>query len=334
MNTTHTTDDPADNKLDPRLVRFRGKLLAAAQKLADDDLGVLNVKIAATALEELHDAFTTFSPYRHRRKVTIFGSARVADDGPLYRTTVDVSHELSRDGWMVVTGAGPGIMHAGFVGAGAENALGASIELPFEASEGVGIVGRDRVASMKYFFTRKLALNKESHAFIALPGGFGTQDEVFELLTLIQTGKMSPTPVVLLDAVGGTYWRRWESFLREELANGGFIDPDDLDLFHITNSPADAADHIRRFYANFDSCRFVGNKLIIRMHRDADDSFLADLNTRFADLLTAGCIERTQASRQELADGDRPDLFRLSLQPDRRKNALLRSFINALNEHP
>ena len=168
-----------------------------------------DLKIATAAIREMRRAFATFAPYRSIRKVSIFGSARTTPDSSLYRQTVDLAARIAEQGWMVITGAGPGIMRAGVEGAGVANSFGVSIRLPFETSAPEFDVDRSRLIPFRYFFTRKLMFMKESSGFVLLPGGFGTLDECFELLTLLQTGKSLPAPVVLLDEPGGTYWSRW-----------------------------------------------------------------------------------------------------------------------------
>src|SRR3954452_817112 len=205
------------------------EILVSAVRLAGDDADRLDLKITNAALKEMRSAFKVFAPYRDVPKVTIFGSARTLPEDPLYHQTRELARVLAERGWMVVTGAGPGIMAAGVEGAGLDHALGVNIRLPFEQEQSDLIAG-DKLVSMKYFFTRKLMLMKESAGFVVLPGGFGTLDEMFELLTLLQTGKAAPAPIVLLDVPGGTYWQAWAQFIREELAKRGLVDENDLGL--------------------------------------------------------------------------------------------------------
>ncbi|HEY1118231.1 MAG TPA: TIGR00730 family Rossman fold protein [Acidimicrobiales bacterium] len=206
-------------------------LFRTAVGLAGDDVSRLDLKIASASLAEMRLAFNTFLPYADRAKVTMFGSARTQPDDPLYHQTRRLAADFAERGWMVVTGAGPGIMAAGMEGAGRENSMGVTIRLPFEEAANEFIDGDEKLVAMKYFFTRKLMLVKESKGFVALPGGFGTQDETFELFTLQQTGKSVPAPVVLLDVPGGTYWHSWLRFVQDELVAGGLISPGDLELF-------------------------------------------------------------------------------------------------------
>jgi len=221
-------------------------IVRSAVGLAGDDADRLNLKITASALREMRAAFAMFAPFEGVPKVTIFGSARTLPEDPLYAQARDLARSLAEDGWMVVTGAGPGIMAAGAEGAGPERALGVSISLPFEEKLSDTLVNGSQVVAMKYFFTRKLMLIKESSAFVCLPGGFGTQDETFELLTLLQTGKATPAPVVLLDVPGGSYWRRWVDYVDTELASVGLISPQDHELFLVTDDVAEAVAEVER----------------------------------------------------------------------------------------
>src|SRR5213082_3605473 len=193
------------------------EILTSVALLADNETDRLNLKITNAAIKEMRLAFKVFEPYKDVPEVTMFGSARTLPDDPLYAQARDVAAALARNGWMVVTGAGPGIMAAGMEGAGRDMSLGVNIRLPFEQDASTFIAGDPKLVEMKYFFTRKLMLMKESDGFVVLPGGFGTLDEAFELLTLLQTGKAEPAPLVLLEVPGGTYWRAFESFLMEEV---------------------------------------------------------------------------------------------------------------------
>src|SRR5947209_1001579 len=233
------------------------EMLATVLRMAADDVDRLNLKITNAALKEMRQAFRLFAPYRDVPKVTIFGSARTRPEDPLYRQTRDLAAALARAGWMVVTGAGPGIMAAGAEGAGPERSIGVNIRLPFESPNPLMTGSERNLVSMKYFFTRKLMLMKESAGFAVLPGGFGTLDEAFELLTLLQTGKASPAPIVLLDVPGGTYWKGWDRFNREELVDRGMVSADDLRLCRITEDVDDAVNEILGFFGNYHSVRYV-----------------------------------------------------------------------------
>src|SRR5687768_5608665 len=209
-------------------------MVADVVELARQNGDRLDLKIASAALAEMRTAFAVFGPYRQVPKVTIFGSARTRRDDPLYAQTRDLAAALAAQGWMVITGAGPGIMAAGQEGAGRDMSFGINIRLPFEQGANEFIADDPKLVEMKYFFTRKLMLLKESDGFAVMPGGFGTLDETFELLTLIQTGKAEPSPIVLLEVEGGTYWHQFEEFVRHEVGRRGLIDDDDCVLYRMT----------------------------------------------------------------------------------------------------
>jgi hypothetical protein len=308
-----------------------GDILRNAYALATDDADRLDLKITRDALREMRDAFRLFAPYNEVRKVTVFGSARTLRTDPLYDHARELARRLADAGWMVVTGAGPGIMAAATEGAGPEQSLGVTIRLAFEETTAGPLAGSDRVVAMKYFFTRKLMLMKESSGFVCLPGGFGTQDETFELLTLQQTGKATPAPIVLLDVPGLTYWHGWERVLVDELVDAGWVSPRDTNLFVLTDDIDEAVSAIRGFWRNYESLRWVGGRLVVRLHADPTDAEIAELNERFAGLCVEGRIERTAPLRAEVADDDRLDLHRLVLTFDVRKAGEFRDLIAALN---
>ena len=308
-----------------------GDILRNAYALATDDADRLDLKITRDAIREMRDAFRLFAPYNEVRKVTVFGSARTLRTDPLYDHARELARRLAEAGWMVVTGAGPGIMAAATEGAGAEQSLGVTIRLAFEETTAGPLAGSDRVVAMKYFFTRKLMLMKESSGFVCLPGGFGTQDETFELLTLQQTGKATPAPIVLLDVPGLTYWHGWERFLTDELVDAGWVSPRDTNLFVLTDDIDEAVSAIRGFWRNYESLRWVGGRLVVRLHADPTDAEIAELNERFAGLCVEGRIERTPPLPAEVADKDRLDLPRLALTFDVRKAGEFRDLIAELN---
>ncbi len=312
-------------------VRLAESLVSEAMGLIGDHPDTLDLKIATAALTEMRAAYRVFAPYRHERKVSIFGSARTRPDDPLYAQARDLAALLAARGWMTVTGAGPGIMQAGMEGAGRERSIGVSIRLPFESGANDIIAGDDKHVSMKYFFTRKLMLIKESQAFVCLPGGFGTLDETFELLTLVQTGKSLPVPIVLLDADGDPYWEQVDEFVRDQLIARGLVSPDDTGLYTITNSCDEACKVIEHFYSNYHSIRFVGKRLVIRVHRGPNDEQLAALNERAAHLLASGSIERIEPTRAERRDGDHLDLDRIALDFDTRGYGDLVDLIGQIN---
>ncbi len=301
--------------------------------LITDDPHTLDLKIASAAITEMRDAFAMFAPYRGVPKVSIFGSARTKPDDPLYEQTRQVARQLAQAGWMVVTGAGPGIMQAGMEGAGVERSIGVSIRLPFEAGANSIIADDDKHVSMKYFFTRKLMLVKESAAFICLPGGFGTLDETFELLTLTQTGKGIPAPIVFLDIPGDQYWEGVHDFVERHLVRRGLVSATDTALYRITDSCDEAVDEITRFYANYHSIRTVGDDLIIRLRQSPSDAQLVALNDQFAHLVKAGDIHRSEPYSIERRHDDHLELDRIALKFDRRGYAELRAMIDVLNTY-
>ena len=296
---------------DPDLV---ARILATGVGLGLDGTDRLDLKITSAALTEMRAAFRLFAPYRGIPKVTVFGSARTRPDDALYRQASAVAAVLAERGWMVVTGAGPGIMQAAAEGAGPHRSLGVSIRLPFEEKPNAVIASTANNVAMKYFFTRKLMLVKESSGFICVPGGFGTLDEMFELLTLQQTGKAEPTPIVLLDAPGGDFWMGFKRYVDEQLIPAGVISPDDLDRVLITDSVDAAAAEITGFWRNYDSLRGVGGRLVLRLRAEPTAEEVAALNARFGHLLSSGEIEHRGPLRVERDDDDRIHLPRLVMR--------------------
>ena len=309
------------------------RILETGLGLGIDGTSRLNLKITAAAVEEMRAAFRLFAPFTETPKVTVFGSARTQPHDPLWLKAEDVTRQLAERGWMVVTGAGPGIMEAAANGAGDGQSLGVSIRLPFEEplDEPGDSIEAHRVV-MKYFFTRKLMLVKESRGFVCLPGGFGTMDEAFELLTLQQTGKMEPVPIVFLDRPGGSYWKHLAGFITEELAGGGYIAINDLDRVVITDSAKAATAEIVGFWRNYDSLRWVGDALVMRLKASPTAAEIEVLNANFAGLLDSGRIEATGPLDAEVADKDRLELPRIVFTPRRRAVGELHRLIRALNE--
>lgn len=324
----NTVLDEAGVRTDRRLVM---RMMRTAVLLGEDGTNRLDLKIASAALAEMRDAFRLFAPFDGVPKVTVFGSARTRQDDPLYVQARAVAAALAADGWMVVTGAGPGIMQAAAEGAGPELSLGVSIRLPFEEKANALVAGSDHVVAMKYFFTRKLMLIKESSGFICLPGGFGTLDEMFELLTLQQTGKAEPTPIVLLDEKGGTFWNGLKRFIDEDLAPTGVISEGDFDRVVITDSVESAAAEIAGFWRNYDSLRWVGDSLVLRLRAAPTDEEVRQLNEQFAGMLASGLIERATPRQPEVADDDVLHLPRLALHLDQRQVGNLFRLIGAIN---
>lgn len=309
------------------------EMLVSAVRLAREDVTRGDRKLVNAALKELRYSFQVFADYRDVRKCSIFGSARTRIDHPAYTTAHDFAAALVAHDWMIITGAGPGIMAAGIEGAGAANSFGVNILLPFEQSAHETIAGDPKLINFRYFFTRKLNFVKESHAFCLCPGGFGTMDEAFEALTLMQTGKAYLAPVVLLDEPNGNYWERWLHFIEEELLADGYISPRDLKLVTIAHDANDAVDEVCRFYATYHSMRWVGSRLVLRLEREVSDAELAELNAEFADIVASGEIERTNASPSEVEDDDFVDKPRIAMRFDRASYARLRELIDRLNEN-
>lgn len=305
-------------------------IFASAFKLARNHTSRLDLKITNAALSEMAQAFETFAPYRFAPKVTIFGSARIKPSDPLYLQTMDLAHLLAEKGWMVVTGAGPGIMAAATEGAGREKSFGVNIRLPFEQGANSFIATDSKLVEMKYFFTRKLMLLKESCGFVVLPGGFGTLDEAFELLTLQQTGKAEPAPIVLLDTIGGTYWQGWSKFLKEEVASRNLISADDHNLYSITDDVNQARDELLNFYSNYHSRRFVGDLLILRMKNPPTSAALDEINQKFSDI-SGEEIKVIPPHKVEVHNKDALDLARLGVKFDRMHHGRLRLLIDFIN---
>lgn len=307
------------------------ELMVSALKLHRDDADRGDLKLVNSAVKEMRYSFLVFRNYRDVPKVTVFGSARTRPDQPNYQMAADFASQMTDErGWMVVTGAGPGIMEAANLGAGADDSFGVNIRLPFEA-EANPYIHESRLINFKYFFTRKLMFMKESNAFALFPGGFGTMDETYELLTLIQTGKSPISPIVLVEAPGTSYWDGWLDFVKGTLLEQGMIGPDDLSLFTHTQSAAEAADEVCSFYDNYHSQRFVGDRLILRLKRQPTSDQVQEINDQFADILASGVIESIRATDAEVSSDDHPDLPRLALHFNRRSLGRLRQMIDAIN---
>jgi uncharacterized protein (TIGR00730 family) len=307
-------------------------IIGTVLHLAEERTDVLDLKLARAAMAEMAEAFRVFRPFREQQKVTFFGSARTLPDDPLYLQARNLAERVASHGWMVVTGAGPGIMAAAMQGAGRERSFGVNIRLPHEQGANEFIAQDPKLVEMRYFFTRKLMLIKESGGYAVLPGGFGTLDEAFELLTLLQTGKAQPAPLVLLDVPAGTYWKGWQDFLDHEVASGGLISPEDRSLYMITSDVDAAAAELLGFYRNYHSCRWVGDLLVIRLQQAPTRQQLADLSQRFADIVVSGRIRPTKPLGPERSSSDHVELPRVAMRFDRIHYGRLRQLIDALNE--
>src|SRR5579871_2927142 len=261
------------------------QLKETADKLIRDQANRGDIKLLNTALKELRYAFKVFAPYRNQRKVTVFGSARLPSDHPAYHQAVQFSRKIAEAGYMVITGAASGIMEAGHVGAGRESSIGVNILLPFEQEANAIIAGDVKLMHLKYFFTRKLLFVKESDAVALFPGGFGTQDEGFEVLTLVQTGKSQLIPIVMVDAPGGDYWLHWQRFVTDVLLGRGLISPADLALFKVTASVDEAYREVMDFYRVYHSMRYVAGDLVLRLRSAPSDELLGRIRTEFDDIV-------------------------------------------------
>lgn len=306
------------------------EMVVTAIKLHRDGASRGDLKLINTALKEMRYSNLVFGRH-HQPKVTIYGSARIKRDDPNYTLTEKFASTMASHGWGVITGAGPGLMEAGSKGAGMDNSFGVNIRLPFEDSANQYIAD-DRTVNFKYFFTRKLGFVKESHAFVILPGGFGTLDEAFELITLMQTGKSDLHPVILLEAEGTQYWGPLVDFVENTLLGMGLISPSDLALFLRTKDPNEAADEIFMFYSNYHSQRYTAGKLILRLRQAPTDEELAALNEEFADIVVDGEIERAEPNQAEIEDNDALNMDRITFYFDRRQFGRLRGLIDRLND--
>jgi uncharacterized protein (TIGR00730 family) len=310
--------------------QFVREMVETCLKLLRDGTRVGDVKLLNAALRELRYAFSVFAPYRGVRKLSVFGSARTRPDAPAARSARELARRITAEGYMVITGAGGGIMHACQEGAGRERSFGVNIRLPFEQEPNEVIVRDPKLVTFRYFFTRKLVFIKESDAACLFPGGFGTHDEAYECLTLVQTGKTKPMPIVFLDAPRGTYWKTWKQYVEHHLLRPGLISEEDMSLFKVTHSIDEAVEEITGFHRVYHSSRNVGRQLVIRLTRPVPRALVAALSREFADLLE-GEIVATAALPEEADEPELADLPRLVLAFDRTRFGRLRQLIDRLN---
>lgn len=303
-------------------------LIQAALKLIPDGRDTGELKLITAAVKEMRYAYRIFGQYREPHKVTIFGSARTPRDHPDFAATVEYSRLMAERGWMIITGAGGGIMEAGHVGPGREKSFGVAIRLPFETTANEVIAGDEKLIHFRYFFTRKLMFLSQAEAVVLMPGGFGTMDEAYETLTLVQTGKASPIPIVLLEGAGGSYWDHWLAWTKH-LLERKLISPEDYNIFYHAKDPQDAAAHIDRFYRHYHSSRYVKDDLVIRIKRKLRESDVAALSTEFAAIIKSGAIVQRGALPDE---EDHLDLPRLVFTHTRSKFGLIRKLIDRINE--
>ncbi|MBD2105106.1 LOG family protein [Leptolyngbya sp. FACHB-261] len=307
------------------------QVLASTLHLANGEIDRLDWKILSAALQDMAGGFQVFYPYRHTRKISIFGSARIQPDSPEYQLAADFARCVTAQGFMVITGAGGGIMQGANEGAGTERSFGLNIRLPFEQGANPYIQGDPKLIDFKYFFTRKLFFLKESDALALFPGGFGTHDEAFECLTLCQTGKSQPLPLVLVDKPGGDYWLEWDAYIQKHLLKRGLISPDDRSLYTLTDRVDVACEAIASFYRVYHSCRYVGPKLVLRLNFELSDLEVEQLNALFSDILVKGQIIKSRALPEEGKD-ETLDLPRLLLYFNQRDQGRLYQMIAAINE--
>lgn len=312
----------------PRLIR---EMIISALKSGQENSYLADQKLMNTTMKEMRYTNKVFAPYRHRRKVTVFGSARTRREEPIYQKCVEFSRLLVEHNYMVITGGGPGIMLAGNEGAGAENSFAVNIHLPFEQDTNP-IMNQDaKTITYKYFFNRKVAFLKETHAVALFPGGFGTLDEAMEVMTLVQTGKNPVIPLVLIDDEGG-YWEDWFRFLRDSLLRRGVISGEDFSLFTITRDPQEAVALIDEFYRNFHSMRFVGKKLVMRLNKQLTEHHCETLISEFGEILSPqGTIIPATALPDEHDEPDIDALPRLLIDFNLRSYGLLGAVIRRIN---
>lgn len=300
-------------------------------RMADQEAERLDWKILNYSLLDMEEGFKSFYPYRHIRKITIFGSARIPSKEPEYLMATEFARRVISQGFMVMTGAGGGIMQAGNEGAGRDNSFGLNIQLPFEQGANPVITGDPKLLDFKYFFTRKLFFLKESDAIALFPGGFGTQDEAFESLTLIQTGKADPLPLVLIDRPGGNYWKSWDHYVKGQLLGQGLISRDDTQLYHLTDDLDDALAYIEGFYRLYHSSRYVNGQLVIRLKAPLCPGAIDQLNEEYADILSHGKIREVGAFKAERGD-ETEALPRLALHFNQRDFGRLHQMIRRLGD--
>jgi uncharacterized protein (TIGR00730 family) len=304
------------------------QLIQTSLKLIPDGHDTGQLKLLNSALKEMRYAYRVFNRYAHTRKISIFGSARTPEDHPDYIAAKDFSTAMAAHGWMSITGAGDGIMKAGHEGPQRDASFGLSIRLPFETTANEVIEGDPKLINFRYFFTRKLMFMSHADAVAVFPGGYGTQDELFESLVLIQTGKSNIIPIVLMEGAGGTYWSSWDGYVRKDLGDNGWISPEDTAFYSICTNTDDAVDTVNRFYRVYQSSRYVGEDLVIRLQHRLRDEQLARLNDEYAILVKSGAMAQRDALPEE---NDHLELPRLVFHHRRHKYGELRKMIDHIN---
>lgn len=335
------TNGPADTAIDELIHLVGGihhsdlvrEMILAALKAGQEDGNRADLKLMNSTLKEMRFTSKIFGPYRHVRKVTVFGSARSLPEDPAYRLAHRFGKKLAEAGFMVITGGGPGIMQAVNEGAGKENSFGVNIRLPFEQKPNPIIVGNPRNITYKYFFNRKVAFIKEADAVALFPGGFGTHDEAMETFTLVQNGKRTPIPLILIDEPGGSYWGRWRNFIERELVRHGYINDTDLHLFDQVDDISEALAIIQQFYRRYHSLRYVGEKLVVRMKSEISSGFIRSLNSEFSDILSpGGRIIQTVSFPEIHEEPDVAGFPKLVIDFNRKSFGRLRHLIDTINE--
>lgn len=307
------------------------EILTSVVRLGTESGDKGDLKLVNSALKELRYSFKIFAPYRQIKKVIIYGSARSPKDSPEYLMAEEFARKMSRKGYMIITGGGPGVMEAGNKGAGKGNDFALNIRLPFEQKANPYCDEKEKLINFKYFFTRKLIFVKESNATTLFPGGFGTNDEGFEMLTLIQTGKSAPRPILLMEPPGSTYWKGWMRFVDEQLSAKGYIKKEDLSLFQVVTTADEAVRLIEEFYAVYHSIRYVRELTVIRLNRPLSAATLRKINQEFKDILSEGEIAPAPPTEQEVQNGEYLDLPRMVMRFNRRDYGRLLELIHAIN---
>ncbi|MSQ97054.1 MAG: TIGR00730 family Rossman fold protein [Gemmataceae bacterium] len=327
----HTPQQPEEESKSYGIEHYVQQLHETAEKLLQDHANRGDVKMLSVALKELRYCLKVFAKYADRRQVTVFGSARLAATDPSYLQAVDFSRRIAEAGFMVITGGGHGIMEAGHVGAGKENSIGLNILLPFEQHPNSVILNDPKLMHLRYFFTRKLLFVKECEAVALFPGGFGTLDEGFEVLTLVQTGKSHLFPIVMVDAPGNDFWRHFLRFTKDVLLARKLISEEDLHLFKVTDSVEEAVAEIVNYYRVYHSMRYVRGDLVLRLNRAISDATLKQIRAEFTDIVKGGSFEQTNALPEESAEIALLGLPRLVFRFDRHKLGRLRQLIDLMN---
>ena len=314
--------------------RYVNDLMAIAQELLHDGASVGDLKIATGALREMREAFKVFAAYRGVRKVSAFGSARTREGDPVFTLAEEFARRIADRGYMLITGAGPGIMEACQRGAGRDRSFGVNIRLPWEQQANTIIQGDPKLMSFRYFFARKLFFLKEADAVVLFPGGFGTHDEGFETLTLLQTGKTRPVPLILLDRPRGAFWKTWQRYVEEQILRRRMIQKEDFALYMVTDNVDAAVEEITQFYRVYHSSRYVREQFVIRITQPLPADFVDALATEFHDIITDGGITQRAALRAEREEVDIAHLPRLAFHFDRIHFGRLRMLIDRLNQAP